>query len=81
MTTTHVRYFAAAEESAGCAEETVELASATVGALRALLVERYGASMQRVLDRGTVLIDGVAARDDAHPLGALADVLPPFSGG
>ena len=81
MTTVRVRYFAAAEESAGCAEEVVELESATLGALRVLLVERYGPTMQRVLERGTVLVDGVAARGDAHPLGALVDVLPPFSGG
>jgi molybdopterin converting factor small subunit len=75
-----VRYFAAAAEAAGREEELVPAAS-TVGDLRATLVERYGAAMARVLASGSFLVDGVVSRDDAKPIGARVDVLPPFAGG
>lgn len=75
-----VRYFAAAEEAAGRAEERVAVAP-TTGALRAWLGERYGAAMQRVLDTGSLLVDGVVTRDPARPLRERVDVLPPFAGG
>ncbi|SFI18709.1 MULTISPECIES: MoaD/ThiS family protein [Microbacterium] len=74
-----VRYFAAAEERAGVAEET--RAEATLGALRvALAAERPG--LAAILPRCAVLVDG-ARVDDAHPLaaGTTVDVLPPFAGG
>lgn len=74
-----VRYFAAAADAAGTRSETVE--AATVGDLRALLVERYGDAMARVLRTGSFLVDGVVSRDDARPLGERVDVLPPFAGG
>jgi molybdopterin synthase sulfur carrier subunit len=74
-----VRYFAAAEEAAGRAEEPLE--AATAGQLRALLVERYGAPMERVLASGSFLVDGVVTRDPERGLGSRVDVLPPFSGG
>ena len=63
-----VRYFAAASEAAGLE-------------LRALLVERYGDAMARVLASGSFLVDGVVSRDDSRALGATVDVLPPFAGG
>ncbi|GAA3912296.1 MoaD/ThiS family protein [Microbacterium invictum] len=74
-----VRYFAAAEEMAGRAEE--HRAEATLGALRtALATERPG--LGGILPRCAVLVDGSRVGDDA-PLGAdaLVDVLPPFAGG
>jgi len=74
-----VRYFAAAEEMAGRAEETRP--EATLGALRvALATERPG--LGGILPRCAVLVDGARVSDDA-PLGseALVDVLPPFAGG
>ena len=74
-----LRYFAAAADAAGTRAETVE--AATVGELRALLLERYGDAMARVLKTGSFLVDGVVSRDDAKPLGARVDVLPPFAGG
>jgi molybdopterin converting factor small subunit len=74
-----VRYFAAAAEAAGVEQES--LAAATVGELRALLVERYGAAMARVLASGSFLVDGVVSRDDSRAIGSRADVLPPFAGG
>lgn len=76
---TRVRYFAAAAERAGVAEET--RTDATLGALRAALVtERPG--LRAILPRCAVLVDG-ARVEDAHPLagGATVDVLPPFAGG
>lgn len=80
-----VRYFAAAAEAAGREEEVLapDLAAAlpTVGAVRAHLIERYGAAMARVLANGSFLVDGVVSRDDARPVGSRIDVLPPFAGG
>lgn len=75
-----VRYFAAAEEAAGQPEESLP-AVATVGELKSVLLERYGDAMARVLASGSFLVDGVVSRDDARPLGARVDVLPPFAGG
>jgi molybdopterin synthase sulfur carrier subunit len=74
-----VRYFAAAAEAAGCEEESLD--ASAVGELRALLIERYGDAMARVLASGSFLVDGVVSRDDARSLGVRVDVLPPFAGG
>ena len=78
---TLVRYFAAAAEAAGRADEVWDSPVATVGELRAALAERYGAPMSRVLETGSFLVDGVVSRDPARPLGERVDVLPPFAGG
>jgi sulfur-carrier protein len=75
-----VRYFAAAAEAAGVLEEALP-AVATVGELRAVLIERHGDAMSRVLATGSFLVDGVVSRDDSRVLGARVDVLPPFAGG
>ena len=74
-----VRYFAAAAEAAGVEQE--ELAASTVGELKAMLSERYGEPMRKVLAAGSFLVDGVVSRDDAIGIGARIDVLPPFAGG
>lgn len=74
-----VRYFAAAEELAGRAEETRPETS--LGDLRrALAEERPG--LGGILPRCAVLVAG-ARRDDDAPLAedTLVDVLPPFAGG
>ena len=76
----NVRYFAAAADAAGLEEENLPAVS-TVGELRALLIERYGDAMTRVLASGSFLVDGVVCRDDSRTLGARVDVLPPFAGG
>ena len=76
-----VRYFAAAEEASGRAEERIELPEATLGALRAELLERYGAEMERVLRSGSFLVDSVVSRDPERRIGSTVDVLPPFAGG
>lgn len=75
-----VRYFAAASEAAGVREETLPNVG-TVGALRTVLVQRYGDAMARVLASGSFLVDGVVSRDDSRMLGSTIDVLPPFAGG
>ena len=81
MTGVALRYFAAAAEAAGRADEVWDAPVTTVGELRAALVERYGAPMERVLATGSFLVDGVVSRDPARALGARVDVLPPFAGG
>jgi molybdopterin synthase sulfur carrier subunit len=75
-----VRYFAAAAEAAGLDEERVTV-EATAGALRTWLTDRYGPAMTRILDAGSLLVDGTVTRDPARPLHAQVDVLPPFAGG
>lgn len=82
MATITVRYFAAAAEAAGCEQEQLSIGDgATLGALRAVLLARYGAPMAAVLRSGAFLVDGKVSRDDARPLGDAVDVLPPFAGG
>lgn len=78
---TELRYFAAAAEAAGRADEVWDEPVTTVGELRAALVARYGDAMSRVLETGSFLVDGVVSRDPARALGKRVDVLPPFAGG
>ncbi len=81
MTELSVRYFAGAAEAAGTDSE--RLAAATAGELRAVMVAAHGPELARVLDRCSLLADGVRLDDPATPLspGATVDVLPPFAGG
>lgn len=81
MTSVSLRYFAAAAEAAGRADEVWDAPVSTVGELRAALVARYGLPMERVLATGSFLVDGVVSRDPGRALGARVDVLPPFAGG
>jgi len=76
-----VRYFAAAADAAGRADETLDVPGATVGDLRVALVARYGEPMERMLRSGSILVDGIVSRDPQRQLGTGADVLPRFSGG
>lgn len=74
-----VRFFAAAAEAAGTAEELRR--ETTLGALRdALARERPG--LGGLLPRCAVLVAG-SRTDDDEPLDTetLVDVLPPFAGG
>ncbi|WP_237719689.1 MoaD/ThiS family protein [Salinibacterium sp. PAMC 21357] len=80
--TLHIRYFAAAADAAGRDEEHLQIENdATLGTLKNLLVEQYGSLMQRVVESGSFLIDGVVRRDPAQVVGSRVDVLPPFAGG
>lgn len=79
-----VRYFAGAKAASGVAEESLPLpAGATVRDVLAVLVERHGERLERVLAASSFLVDGVAVRDRELPLvaGVELDVLPPFAGG
>jgi sulfur-carrier protein len=76
-----VRYYAGAAAAAGRPEEKVT--AADLPALRAALVERHGARMERILAAASLLVDGVAVRGDEAELpdGCTVEVLPPFAGG
>ena len=86
-----VRYFAAAIDAAGCDKETGELDAsahgsvADLGALKAALIDRHGAAMERVLTVAAFLVgegaDAELTRDLTFPAGRRVDVLPPFAGG
>ena len=83
MSTVTLRYWAAAKQAAGIAEETVS--ADTLGAALAAAAGR-GAALQAVLARSSFLIDGdpVGSRaPDSVPLrdAAVVEVLPPFAGG
>ncbi|WP_105565088.1 MoaD/ThiS family protein [Microbacterium halophytorum] len=76
---TTVRYFAAAEEAAGRAEEA--RSEPTLDALRSALAADHPA-LAPILPRCAVLVDGRRRDDDAPLTGAeTVDVLPPFAGG
>jgi molybdopterin synthase sulfur carrier subunit len=76
-----VRYYAGAAAAAGRPEE--KMSAADLPALRAVLVERHGARMERILAAASLLVDGVAVRsgDAELPDGCTVEVLPPFAGG
>ena len=83
MATVTLRYWAAAKQAAGIAEETVS-ADTLGGALARR--GRPGAALQAVLARSSFLIDGDPAgrrAPDSVPLrdAAVVEVLPPFAGG
>jgi sulfur-carrier protein len=88
--TATLRFWAAAREAAGAAEETV--GAATLAEALAEAVRRRGgedgagAPLSRVLARSSVLLDGVQVgrADRARvrlPEGAVVEILPPFAGG
>jgi sulfur-carrier protein len=81
-----IRYWAAAKEAAGTAEEVIEAAT-LAGALDAIVAERSGGERLRaVLDRSSFLVDGVSVgrsmvADQVLHEGAEVEVLPAFAGG
>ncbi|WP_408015821.1 MoaD/ThiS family protein [Rhodococcus chondri] len=89
MTGIEVRYFAAAADAAGRDKETIELpGGADLAALRAVLIDRHGFDMERILSVAAFLVEpgdavGSAAltRDLTVEAGPRVDVLPPFAGG
>ena len=86
MTNVTVRYWAAAKQAAGVAEETLD-ADTLAGASAAALARRgHDPRLRAVLDRSSFLVDGSAVgRDGAEevvlPEAAVIEVLPPFAGG
>ena len=76
-----VNYFAAARAIAGADTETVEAES--LAELIAVITERHGPALAKVLGVCSFLVDGVrrSDRDADLPHGSSVDVLPPFAGG
>ena len=76
-----VRLFAGAADILGASE--LQLDADTAGELRAALTRDHGVSAESVITRCSLLVDGVRAADDDHPVrgDSLVDVLPPFAGG
>jgi molybdopterin converting factor small subunit len=81
-----VRYWAAAKQAAGVAEETLD--GGTLADVLAAVLARHPAApgLQGVLARSSFLIDGeqAGARPPENVTmheGAVVEVLPPFAGG
>jgi MoaE-MoaD fusion protein len=78
-----VRYFAAARDAAGLADETVDLPTTapTVAAVRAALLA-YRPGLARVLAQSRLAVDQrFASDDDDVPDGAEVAIIPPVAGG
>jgi len=86
MTKVTMRYWAAAKQAAGVAEETFD-AETLAGAISAALARRgQDTRLSAVLARSSFLVDGSAvgsraAEDVVLPDAAVIEVLPPFAGG
>jgi molybdopterin converting factor small subunit len=85
MATVTLRYWAAAKEAAGVAEEIVT-ADTLAGALAQAGSSEVRVRLAPVLDRSSFLIDGTqVSRRLAESVelsdGAVIEVLPPFAGG
>lgn len=79
-----IRYWAAARDAAGCAEEPY--AAATLAAALAAAAAGRDERFAAVVRRCSFLVDGhpVGGRDHAAitlPVGGVVEVLPPFAGG
>jgi sulfur-carrier protein len=86
MATVTIRYWAAAKEAAGIAEEVVE--ARTLGEALEAILARHAAEggLRTVLTRSSFLVDGAqASRHMAADLvlqdSAVVEVLPAFAGG
>jgi molybdopterin converting factor small subunit len=83
MATGKVRYWAAAKEAAGVAEEPFD--AATLGELMTKITRNH-ADLARVVRRCSFLVDGSPVGKRPHDEvvlaeGATVEVLPPFAGG
>jgi molybdopterin converting factor small subunit len=86
MTKVTIRYWAAAKEAAGVAEETFEADTLAAVLAAALSLHGQDAALAAVLGRSSFLVDGApagrrAAEDVVLPDAAVVEVLPPFAGG
>jgi molybdopterin converting factor small subunit len=81
-----IRYWAAAKDAAGIAEESVE-ADTLAGALASVLAARPGEDrLRQVFTRSSFLVNALPVHRGAHEEtivqdGATIEVLPPFAGG
>lgn len=80
VATVLIRYWAAARAAAGVESEVID-ASNVAEALRAVGAGR--GELAGVVERSSLLLDGVVVHDRAEPLlaGQTLEVLPPFAGG
>ena len=81
-----LRYWAAAKQAAGVAQETITAATLAEALAAAVANRPAAAEFQAVLARSSFLVDGEQAGGraaDSVPLrdGAVIEVLPPFAGG
>lgn len=76
-----VRLFAAAAEVIGADELAIQADS--VGELRDKLIGEGGLTVQNVITRCSLLLNGARAESDETPVhtDTQVDVLPPFAGG
>jgi molybdopterin converting factor small subunit len=81
-----IRYWAAAKEAAGVADEALD--ASTLSEALAAAVQRRGGDkrLHAVFARSSFLVDGVqvgrrAAAELTLPEAAVIEVLPPFAGG
>jgi sulfur-carrier protein len=77
-----IRYWAAARDAAGTAEE--DGPAGPLAALLAAAVARHGPALSALLGCCSFLVDGERrGRADGReiPAGAVVEVLPPFAGG
>jgi sulfur-carrier protein len=88
MVTVTLRYWAAAKEAAGVAEQSVtaDTLAAALAVASAALAGNRGPNLDAVLARSSFLIDGAPVGQRAAPSVQLAEgnvieVLPPFAGG
>ncbi|WP_406673641.1 MoaD/ThiS family protein [Nonomuraea sp. N2-4H] len=83
MATGKIRYWAAAKDAAGVAEEPFD--AVTLGELMTKITQNR-AELARVVRRCSFLVDGSPVGKRAHDQvilaeGATVEVLPPFAGG
>lgn len=77
-----IRYFAAIADAVGKDREDLDLpAGSTIGDLRTLLADTYGADLEKMLTVCAYLIGDELTRDPSTVLPSRVDVLPPFAGG
>lgn len=76
-----VTYFAALVDAAGCHREDLAVTEATVGGLRRAVAQRHGTRAGDLAALCCVLDGDELLRDDAAPISAAVDLLPPFAGG
>lgn len=79
MATILIRYWAGAKAAAGVESETI-VAADVESAIREVAAR---VELARVIERSSLLLDGVVVHDQTMPLidGQVLEVLPPFAGG
>lgn len=77
-----VRYWGAAREAAGRAEDGVEATTLRDAVLA--VADTYGERFRRIVEMSTIVVDGVRLPPYADPDlrdGSVVEIMPPFAGG